>query len=287
TYVSRAVFTPDGKTVVTGGLRGPVMICDWPTGKIRRKIEHGELGDPREMIDDLVISKDGRRLEVVKGSIFRSFDLETGKALPPTFDGHRASLTRLAFMPDGKLLSAADDNTIRIWDAVTGRTLGRFDDKAFGPVSDIALSFDGALIAVANYDDGKVVLCDRAPGRPLRTIDTLLGDSEKTLVFSPDRKLLAVSSLRGGLGLWEVDTGAPVKSFDRIGAVLPSFDTTGKLVAAGVCKPDRASFCPSNVMEVKVWDIRTGQVRRSLPHENVHAIAFTPNGRTLVCVDEA
>jgi WD40 repeat protein len=53
-------FTPDGKTLVSGGQDSFVLVRDWPSTKVRRRLDLG-----RKYVQNLFVSADGRTLNVV------------------------------------------------------------------------------------------------------------------------------------------------------------------------------------------------------------------------------
>ncbi|MFL6119273.1 protein kinase domain-containing protein [Actinophytocola sp.] len=108
-----AVFTPDGRSVITGGTGNHLQIRDAVTGKLRGD----QFGRHSSAIRDIAISPDGDRLATITtdDSVVRLWDLPS-RTLVATLTGHSAPLNEIAFSPDGKLLvSGGTDTDIGVW----------------------------------------------------------------------------------------------------------------------------------------------------------------------------
>lgn len=102
-------------------------------------------------------------------------------------------------------------------------------------------------------------------------------DKLSSLAFSPNGRLLAGAS-RDTVRLWEPTTGEEVRSLPG-GATSVAFSQEGMLVGAG---------SPISTDEpLRLWDVETGQLVRTLISHNPRRVAFSPNGWRLVSVGEA
>src|SRR5207247_5151819 len=97
----------DNKTILTGGPDSFIQVWDWPSGKLRRRIEL-----PRSNVGTMHVTSDGRRavVDLFAESRQRIFDLQTGKDLTPETPGHGGQVHGVALTPDGKLVSSGADN---------------------------------------------------------------------------------------------------------------------------------------------------------------------------------
>ena len=138
--ISSVCFSPDGKTIASGGFDGAITLWDAESGKELRKIK-GRLVN----VLCLEFSPNSKRLAC--GSINSAiWDPATGKQLVPLVD-YRNPVASITFSPDGKrLVTGGWDKTVRIWDAGTGvqllllETLGNHVDS-------VTMSPDGKSIA--------------------------------------------------------------------------------------------------------------------------------------------
>jgi WD40 repeat protein len=152
----------------------------------------------------------------------------------------------LAFLPDGKIVTSGDDGMERIWDPTTGKELSKWHGHDSGMRGGITVSADGKLLATSDYR--RIYLRDLVTGKELRRIPSegSFQSMDRALAFSPDGRLLA-----GGVGYQQ--------------------DAAGKVT-----------------FPIALWDVATGkELRTIVGHErDRHWLAFTPDSRTLIAVDE-
>ena len=113
-----------------------------------------------------------------------------------------------SFTPDGRhLLLAGLDETIYVYDATTfrrQRTIKGHDET----ISALAVSPDGAMLVTGGFDvrttrnPVKVVLWDAASGQPLKVLRS--PHRVVSLAFSPDSKMLAMTSGDNEITLWNL-----------------------------------------------------------------------------------
>ena len=110
--VKSVAFSPDGKTLASGG--GDNVIHLWDIGTGKRKMT---LVGHTHWVFSLAFSPDGKTL--ASGSVdsdIRLWDSHTGEP-KKTLTGHGAWVRSIAFSPDGKtLVSGSDDGSVLIWE---------------------------------------------------------------------------------------------------------------------------------------------------------------------------
>ncbi|GEM_PF-3318630 len=274
-------FSPDGKTVLTGGGSG-MRLWDVETGKVLQNF-----GPHGHWYQCVAFSPDGHRAVSGGGDGFiRLWDIETGKELR-RFEAHQRlgnpnepMVVAVAFSPDGRrILSGGDDRTVALWDTETGQPLHRFTGHQ-NVVDSVAFSPDGHY-ALSGSRDGTVRLW-RLPEPPspaspnVRETLQLKGHSAgvETVAWSQDGRRLASASWDRTVKVWDATSGKMIHNLaghaGPVNAV--AFSVDGRHLASG-----------SEDCTVKLWDTETGkEIHTFQGHSNyVDAVAFAPGGKTL------
>ena len=247
--VNRVAFSPDGKTIATANRYGPAQIWDIATGT-------------------------------------EIHALNTSDPYHPTF-----STNSVAFSPDGRYLATGEPHEARIWDVATGTEIRALRG---GFVANTAFSPDGKILAVAtqrNRDEGRtnvISLWDVATGDVVRTLEAPAGDpgrpedpghfeNPRGLAFSPDGNTLATNTGDNGTAqLWEVSTGALLRTYPSEHVVDVTFAPDGKTIAANTV--DDGTF---------LWDVATDDGATVPPVRTIAGLSvkFSPDGKTLAAAE--
>jgi WD40 repeat protein len=303
-----AALTPDGSKVAFmdryDNRAGKRILCiaDVASGKILHALvcAAGQNHNLRFSANGawLAVAQEGGNLQVwdvARGKLVRAIDSPLGGS------GWRAEVS-----PDGKLLAAADGNTpvVHLWSLETGKKVPDSNAMDWGPHA-MAFSHGGKKLATLTYD-GIARVWDTASGKQLERLLKLASEDGEFLFEEPrlfwagngHLHMLAVArsawppgdSSKPALTIHLVDltTGKPLRSFGKLNEGHHSWTVSadqGKLAAV---LGDR----------IAVWDIQTGQERRSVPLTRAEAkpklgvrdldgfaLGLAPNGKTLAVCD--
>jgi WD40 repeat protein len=186
-----AIFSPDGRLVVTSDNNGAACIWNARTGTLVKQFTEpagdggvsGGLGAFSPPMRWAVFSPNGRQvLTANNDGTARVWDMRTGRQLRVVSEPTGESINAAWFSPDGRLLvTASDDGTARIWDAATGRLLHTLRGPGLTPMYNAAFSHNGQRIVTCS--SSAAVLWSTA-GQQLIEFQqgNLLTDCE----FSPD-----------------------------------------------------------------------------------------------------
>ncbi|WP_067479985.1 TIR domain-containing protein [Actinomadura hibisca] len=313
--VSVATFSPDGRTVVTGGFDTKAMLWEARTG--HRKAELSGHGDP---VRGVAFSSSGALVATAADSprmdtdfTARVWNAGDGRAVA-TLRGHTAAVRRVLFLNDREVATASYDGTARLWDGRSGAQHTVLAGHTRN-IWDAAADRDGRLLATAS-EDGTVRLWAADADRPRFTAELpggaedagflpdgrllVVGPQEARVIGADDGRTLATRRLApapGGVRLEPhlrvspdrrrvgVDANGLVTTFDtatgRWTADLPSetgfysYNAVDRKVTRAVTFP--AGREPPQVRELPGGRV-TARLAQAVPHL-VSAVVFSPDGR--------
>jgi WD40 repeat protein/predicted Ser/Thr protein kinase len=262
-YVNCLIFSPDGKTLISGGADKTIRIWDVSSGKELRT-----LTGHTSFINFLVISPDGESLiSASADKTIKIWNLATGKDIR-TLTGHRSLVNRLVISPDGReLVSGGADLSIKIWDLATGRELRTLTGHT-GYINALVISPDGTTLISASADR-TLKLWNLTTGKVLQTL-TGHNDYVNAVLMTPDGRTIISASADRTIKLWDFASSKVLRTLtghtSYVNALVISPD--GKtLVSAGADKT------------IKFWNLATGQELRALtgyPHP-INYVAINPD----------
>jgi RNA polymerase sigma factor (sigma-70 family) len=268
-------FSPDGKTIATGGADGKVRRWDAVTGK-----EAGPVIDPCQRCSQNVAYLDADTLATFGfQNTVKFWDAATGKPRR-AFAGSELQVRAVAYAPDGRHVAVGGgDAPVRVWDAVGGEPVASLRD---GPSDVTCLEFspDGKR-AVSGDGGGRARLWDWAKGdAPVKSFS----DDKSPLLalaFSPDGRRFATGDEAGTVRVWEVASGKLVHTL-KDGALQGQ---ESRATALAFTPDGQALLCSAFSEGIRRWDLATGkEVRRiglsSPGHSNaVSGLVLSPGGR--------
>lgn len=273
--VACAVFSPDGKTVVTGGFDRTVRVWDVATRLAVCSLT-GFAGPLQR--NSVAISRDGIWLAVADGTDIHLFETASWtrvRTLPNKTSSSYLSSLPVAFSPDGKTLSCNADREIRHWDTVSWKQRPGQPEGltgVFGRV--LAYSSDGRHFATTTDDE--IVIWDTTSNPPQRrAVGKLYLPADVS--FSPGGSRVASAGLLDRVIVLDTATGTEVMSLrmgpasTRVGALAWSPDARWLAIGGA---DDRL---------IRLWDMEQGMLSRTLKaHGAIGALAFSPDGKTLL-----
>jgi WD40 repeat protein len=324
-FVYALDWSPDGKTLASGGARGEARLWDVSAGR-----ERATLTGLRDDVRALAFAPDGRTLAVATGRAKGSKDAR-GVSLYDAVSATRRTealavdddVHALAFSPDGTTIAVGcGDDLVRLWDPAGARPFLSLPGHGHSEAWSVAFAPDGTVLA-SSGDDWNVRLWDLATGRPGAVLRGH-GSLASCLAFAPCGRLLASGGFDRTVRLWDPATGRQVDrltgheqhvrclafspdgrllasgagSFDATGGELKLWDMATRHERSGLVghtgKVRAVAFAPTGQVlasagedgTARLWDPETGKCLRTLPHPaQVWSLAFAPDGGTLVTGD--
>jgi WD40 repeat protein/serine/threonine protein kinase len=293
-------FGPGDRTVVTADGNRTLRVWEPESGRML-----GGLTLPQERhVQSVALSEDTRvALVGESGGIVSYWDLVNGRCVR-TFRGHQDAVNAVRLDPDGaSARSASLDGTVRTWRLPSGfeAALRVSRPRGHGEVSAHELRLESLLTragaamgsgahagALESLRQARAVPgCERLPrvlemwtdlGRRTARVGlrsawatwSLPPGSGMALDISPDGRLAASAAKGGGIDLWELSTGALVRSIesglDRIGALRFG--------------PDAAHLTSTGGDdEIRVWSTETGRCVNAVSLPRSHRRVLSGDGR--------
>jgi eukaryotic-like serine/threonine-protein kinase len=309
--VTAAAFSPDGKTILTGGRNKMARFWDARTGEpigqpLMGKSEFSAvafhpdgktiltgdwdqkatlwdaasgrtIGDPivdNTSVNAVAFSPDGKKFLTASGVVVRQWDIVSGRPVGPPL-AHPGLTQSAAYSPDGKLIvTGCMSKAAQIWDATIG---GRIGQPMFHPDAVAAVTFspDSSTIVTACWD-GTARRWDTATGTPIGQ-PLVHSGRLSSLAVSPDGKTILTGCIDGSAQLWDASSGQPIGSplEHQASVSAVAFSPDGKTILTG-----------SEDGTARLWDGEVAQcVSQVLEYEGPTAVvAFGADGKNLVTV---
>jgi WD40 repeat protein len=280
--VGTVAFSPDGKLLATGSTADDTArIWDAATGRQLRVLPHDAY------VRTVTFLPDGKGLLTGDGdSKLRFWDVVTGKEVRALELPGKRQVLSMRLSADGTRLlcsSTGFDETegyrLTAWDVESGKQLFSRDGRPGMSFDFPGFSADGRLVAQQDGRDIVVREADTARERARLKADDLL---EEPYVFSPDGKLLALSSSRPR-------QEGPGSFRDNYAIRVYDLATGKERLRLGVdgwmeqkaFSPDGSLLAGAGDDGLHLWDVATGKelLRRPAPDARMECVAFSPDGR--------
>ncbi|AFZ21832.1 TIR domain-containing protein [Allocoleopsis franciscana] len=258
-------FSPDGKTIVSGGGDGTIKLWE-RSGRLLFSIKRHE----RE-ISSIRFSPDGQ--SIASASADGTIKLWNLKGQPlHTLEGHEGMVTSVSFSPDGQTLaSAGEDGTIRLWNQ-EGKQIKTWQGHT-GRVNTVAFSPDGQRIASGGSDKDNTNNTVRLWDGNGKLLQTFTGHQivVREVNFSPDGQTIISASEDHSARLWSI-TGEELQQFVHSeGVIGANFSPDGQTILT-------SSFDKT----IKLWNLAGQEIRTIRGHQDwVNEATYSPDGQTI------
>ncbi|MEG4920077.1 CHAT domain-containing protein, partial [Microcoleus sp. F10-D1] len=268
-YLTRTVFSPDGRQILT--TTGKTVRLWDNKGNLLTEFQ-GHEKTVESSVKSAVFSPDGR--QILTASMDKTARLlDTQGNLLTVFRGHEREVTSAVFSPDGSQILTASlvDKTARLWET-KGNLLAVFRHETY--------------ISSAKFSpNGRQILTDSV-NRPARLWDTkgnLLAEFREDVnsgrltpyraVFSPDGSQILIASEDETARLW-----------DTKGNLLAEFRGHNFRVNSAVFSPDGRQILTSSFDKTaRLWDTKGNLLAIFRGHEDgVNHAEFSPDGRQIL-----
>lgn len=270
--VRGVVFSPDGRSVISGSWDHTIRVWDTGSGREFKCIQ------VPSSIFCLALSPDGSRLLTgLADNTVRLFDLNNGKELS-VFHGHEKVAHCVAFSPNGRFAVSGsgsfegDDTKMRLWDVESAKQLRVFGGYQ-GAIHSVAFLPDGSAV-VSGSDDGTVRIWDCETGGEIAVMRGHGSWGVKSVAVSRDGDMIVSCGGDKTVRIWDFQGRCQLRVMRGHEKTVTSvaFSPLGDQIASG-----------SGDRTLRLWDISTGSELSVLHgHEGgIACVAFSPDGRQL------
>ncbi len=285
---ARAMFSPDGKMLVTGSNNATNRLYLWDveTGSLL----HTLTGPYNTRARAIYVAFDGQTLiSVWKDDALRFWDISTGTLTHTVSIPNIGNHSAVTLIPNKRILAKADtqsDETtlynidtgalIRSLKGTNLKNKGVFSDGQILAVLGTKLIGDGEVTYIYEAQTDSVDLWDVDTGNLIRTVH--INPLSRKIALSPNRQILAI-----GYGttveLRDIDTGRVIQTFTLHNK---SWYSGGIHIVK--FSPDGQSIVCGGVSDILTsWDVSTGDPLHTFPGytSEITSLAFSPDGQKL------
>jgi len=268
-----ASFSPDGQSVLTGGIDGTIRLWNPKTGEELQRFIHEGGACP-------TFSPDGK-LMVSGGAdhTVRFWNIDTGESIR-IIDDHEDYVYKPIFSPDGMyMLTYSDDHTARLRDPDNGELIHILQHP--NQVNSAIFSPDGRTILTAGLDF-IIREWDVQTGNQLRIFEhpNEEGIQIQNLIYAPDGKTFFSAPVNNTIYQWDVESGEILKRF--------TISKDERLINIDISPSGHYLIAGSSANIIYLWDVESGDLLRTYTGQqsNVYDLDFSPDEQSFVAGEE-
>jgi RNA polymerase sigma factor (sigma-70 family) len=282
--VDSVAIAPDGRTFVSGGADGKVLL--WNTATL----EPRELGAvvPAGKFTAVAFSPNGKLVAATRDKVTGFFDPEKLQPvlMNPPFRGGRG----VAFSPDGKWVATSDGYTTGFRGLEGGEAYGARPGSLGGQLpAPVAWSADSRYLAsIEPLESGhwRVGIMGVLPNSKARNLDDHMCEVH-AVAWSKDGKLIASAGEDGTVILWDGQTFQELRQARLLGRTRGptryhclTFSPDGRTLAAAITLGSGKSV--HRVILLDTDTLEQGEHLFPPAHYPIRSVAFSPNGKLLI-----
>jgi WD40 repeat protein len=306
--VRSAIFSPDGKTVLTTSSDNTAKVWDRSNGSILLN-----LTDHKNRVTIGMYSPDGSL--ILTGSddgTVKIWDSNNGKLLE-TLVGHQDGVYSVDFSPQGKHIVSSSMTSVFIWEISTGKLVRTLNHSEL--LKSAIFSPNGQYVLSYSFDNS-ALLWDMLTEEPIYTFqhkDEITGAK-----FSSDGSRILTTSIDGTLNIWNTSNGEPIltkKNDDKIynsdlspdGGTIVTYNneyiilrnSNGELLAEltghksyitsfEVSRNNEYILTTSFDKTIKIWSLKTGDLLQTLVGHNdlIQSASFSQDSKFVVSASD-
>lgn len=254
-----------GDLIVTGSEDKTLKVWNRDTGEPPKTlIGHTAAITAVEITDKYIISSS-------QDSTIKFWNRATGE-LQNTLKGHTAAVDAIALSKDGTILvSGSGDDTIKVWDLTNKKLLKTLNGHT-APVYSVAIS-DNNQIIVSGSEDKTIKIWDLSSAKSSQTLKPI-----KTLIDQELSSQLTRKAIRKQAKSKKPKPVKPVR-------VSHEASVDSLVISNQNSKDEEFIISGSSDNLIKVWDLKTGELKRTLKGHNSSVRDLAIAGNILVSAE--